>query len=148
MAMAKTNYTKVEEALAEGLRKISVNQFLAAAPSTKQSHSIGQQELSAKRSRLLRSLHTELNYLQKQGHQVYEKYQIKKSWINKLIETPNEITTEEWDKIVKLKAQLVAFKKGLENKSPEEINENLVKEQTKKNLTKRFNVNEKWLPLK
>jgi hypothetical protein len=146
--MAKTNYSKVEEALAEGLQKISVEQLQAAAPSAKDKKMASEREKIAVRLRVLNLVRSNLDYLQKQGHTVYEQFEIKKSMLKKWIENPSEISAEEWKKIQKLKADLTEFKKSLEKGSTEEINETLLKQQAKENLTQRFNVNKKWLPLK
>ena len=146
--MAKTNFTKVEEALAEGLQKISISQYLAAAPSKKEQAASSEKERHSERRKLLLILQTELNYLQKQGEPVYEKFQIKKSWVPQLIEKVEKISPEEWNQVIKVKTELTEWKKQKETAKPEEINERLVQEQTKKHRTKRFNVNEKWLPLK
>jgi hypothetical protein len=146
--MPKTNFSKVEEALAEGLKKISIEQYLAAAPSAKELAAAPLREMCATRKRLLRLLSTELDYLHKKGHPIYEKFKIEKEWIAQLLEKPESISTEEWEKVVQLKASLTEFKAGLDSRPPEEINEELVKKQAKKHLTKRFNVNDKWLPLK
>ena len=148
--MPKTNYTKAEEALTEGLQRMTISQYMAAAPSKKEKSAAAEREKSQERSKLLKILQIELNYLQKTGHPVYERFQIKKSELDKFLENPSAISAEEWQRVVKVKAELVEFKKGIENRSSEEANESQVKNETQKNAKKRFsfNVNEKWLPLK
>jgi hypothetical protein len=143
--MAKTDYTKMEEALRDELQKMAINKIREAAPSSKNDSA---SSLARQRSQILAGLRVELKYFSKQGHDIYGKFKIEKTWIKELLDNPAKLTDEEWQKITHLREDLKKFKDELEQKPAEEVNEKLVQEERHKHLTKRFNVNEKWLPLK
>jgi len=147
--MAKTNYTKVEEALAEGLRKIDKTRLLEAVPASKASTSpaLSAGEI-ALRKQLIAALHVDLAYLLKEGFNLYGKEKITKNEIKKFKENPAQLSSEEWEKIKKIKENVDQFKKELEKKIKSASNDDLIEKERRKHVTKRFNVNEKWLPLK
>lgn len=151
--MAKTNYTKVEEMLNEGLRKMSVEHLLDMADTATQAKSNATIEkaakpLSAEQSRLMSVLQHDLSHLHKQGNKPYEKLGIKKKYLKQLIENPQGLTPEEWATVKRLKDQLEEFKKDLAMSLPNSSDEELVEKERKSHKTKRFNINKNWLPLK
>ncbi len=145
--MAKTNYTKVEEALDEGLRKMTVNRLLESTESAKdQVADKASTKPSGAQGQQIAAIQTELKHLQKQGQKPYEKLGINKKDIKRYIEHPEALTLEDWNNIKKLKEKIDAFKKELE-KIPHSSDEELIEQERHKHINKRFNVNEKWLPL-
>lgn len=139
--MSKTNYTKMEEALNEGLLKMSVSRLLDltnAALDLDQAHSIGQ---------LLALLNHEMKILKNHGIDPYEKLGIDKKTLKKLIDNPNHLTAQDFEQIKKLKGKIEEFKKEIESKLPQVTDDELVSKERRKHINKRFNVNEKWLPL-
>lgn len=151
--MAKTNFTKVEEALAEGLRKISVNKLLdsadqaGAAAQPDKAIKSPEKGASTAEGQLLAAVHVELKHLQKLGHDPYTKLDIDRKELKKFLDNPAALSLEDWEGIKKIKAKIEAFRKELE-KLPHITDEELVKQEMKKHKTKRFNINEKWVPLR
>jgi hypothetical protein len=160
--MAKTNYTKVEEALAEGMRKIEVNRLLDIADERRQSPvatagRVVMQDIKNKVDTLhlkrLEALHRELKALEKGGHDPCGKLKIDKAEIKRFRKDPTALTPIEWEKVKTARDQLATFKAKIEKKRMETsdddlVNQDLVNQQRKKQVTKRFNINEKWIPLR
>lgn len=147
--MSKTNFTKVEEALAEGLLKISVEQFLnladAASKNTTADPSQGTPaELQRK---LIACLKIEISYLYKNDRALFEKLPFKPSDYKKFIANPTKLTQEDWESVKELKRLVDIYKKNEAAKAPPVTNEELVERERAKSVNKRFNVSDKWLPL-
>lgn len=152
--MAKTNYTKVEEMLDQGLRKITVEHLfemadVAAATGNPPAgtEKKGQQPDKAQ-SHLITSLQRELKMLKKQEQDIYVKLGIKKKVLKRMIENPQDLTPEDWQSLKQIQEKIIAFREELKKKLPSVNNDELVETERFRHLTKRFNVNEKWLPLK
>lgn len=145
--MAKTNFTKVEEILDEGLRKITVEHLLDL---TDKPDGARQKKFESSSSRInvVSMLLKDLKQLQKQGKEPYEKLGIKKNFLKKFIDHPEVITPEEWKTIQGIKTKLDVFKKELAEKHPQVSDDDVIAQQRRRHITKRFNINEKWVPLK
>lgn len=156
--MAKTNYTKVEEALAEGMRKIEVNRLLniadenkkpkrqPASPTTPSQSKIGEVHLK----RLI-FVQKEIKALQKQGRDPYTELKIDSKEIERFLKDPASLTAKDWETIKAFKEKILDYKSKLtEQATPTDspTNENFVEQQRKKQHTKRFNINDKWIPLR
>lgn len=156
--MAKTNYTKVEEALAEGMRKIEVDRLLKvadekkkpkkppASPSTPSPSKI--EEIHLKR---LIFVQKELKALQMQGKDPYKELKIDANEMEKFLNAPNALTSAEWEKVKEYKEKIINYTKqqsGEETQTESNVNQDFVEQQRKKQQTKRFNINDKWIPLR
>lgn len=141
--MAKANYTKVEGALNEGLLKIGVSRLLDITEAA----ILGYADQGRPLGQLLAALHYELKALKHQGIDPYEKLGIDKKDLKRFSDNPDSLTPEDLQKIKQLKEKIEAFKKELEAKSPPASDEDVVNTERRKHINKRFNVNEKWLPL-
>lgn len=171
--MAKTDFTKVEEVLAEGMRQIEVNRLLseadenAAKNKAKVASPTANQEASKVNAIQLQRLSTirqDLKAFEKQGIDPYAKLQIDKEEIKKFIKNPESLASSDWDKIKIIKEKISVFKKELElNKEPLQsgfddkkeasdvpvtIDDELINKERKTQKNKRFNINNKWLPLR
>lgn len=156
--MAKTNYTKVEEALAEGMRKMEVNRLLSIAdenkkpkrqpvvPASTPSHS----QVEAIHLKRLISVVKELKALHQLGKDPYTDLKIDPQEMEKFCKDPSALSEENWKKIKTIKEQIATYKSGMPSQasSPESANEDLIEQQRKKQITKRFNINDKWIPLR
>lgn len=145
--MAKINFEKVEERLAAGLRKIQVQRLLEEAkeaqekgksaplaeePKAKAEPVAVAADKQASKQKLQSAVKSNLERL------------LKKTESKPLVENPGEVNAEEWQSLKKMSKEL----KTEEKAEPEtEKNEALLAEQKKRNVNKRFNVQEKWLPL-
>ena len=149
--MAKTNYTKVEEALAEGLRQLTRTKLLELADLAK---AAGNQSKSAEaevvisQHHLLSSLQRDLKELYRHGPDIYTQLGIKKKEMKKFIEHPDTLTPQDWERLKQVKAHVDEFKKEIVKNLPQISNESIVEQERVKHVTKRFNIRDKWIPLK
>lgn len=148
--MAKTNFTKVEEILDEGLRKITVHHLYDLADKASKNDKIPSEAetQSAKRLHTLSTLLKDIKILRKKGFDPQEKWGIKTKDLKNYIENPETINDEAWNKITGIKTKVDECKKSLAEGKVEKKDEDLINEQRRRHVTKRFNINEKWLPLK
>lgn len=149
--MVKTNYTKVEEALDKGLRRLNVEHLLDQANANKETQKNSPAEasqLARTQSQLITTLKRELKNLQKKDTALYTKLGIPKKELKHMIENPQALTSEQWELIKQIKIKIENFKADLAKKIPQVSNEALVDQERQKHVTKRFNINDKWLPLK
>lgn len=184
--MPKTNFTKVEEAFIDGLRKIEVEKLLRIADEnssdkkTSKIKSPPSNEQSLEQKKLLITLRFELKNLVKETRkEVYEKLGIEASLLDLLKET-TAINAEDFEKLKALKEKIVSHKEELanialkqkeikeselknirdfrrkpvaevENKESNDLvkkEEIFIEKQRKDQKTKRFNINQNWIPLR
>ena len=145
--MAKTNYTKVEEALAEGLRKMQINELCELADiasGNKNSSSDDLHQLSRRYLILLRRLKMNIERLHRSDKGIYKSLKVKKKSLERQFKSPEKLTKEEWIALVKLYKQTqVLISKHFPHASDIEI----IEQEQKKHINKRFNVKDDWLPL-
>lgn len=144
--MAKTNFSKVELALEEGLRKITVSKLCALADVAA---GIGksvtpQDEITKSQKTLIKRLDLDLMRLQKKEKKLYTKLKIKKSILKEKLSHPEKLTENDWKKLKSLHKKTQAL---IVEYYPELSDEEMIDKEQERHLTKRFNVNEKWLPL-
>lgn len=146
--MAKTNFTKVEEALVEGLRKLTISQLIEMADAASKEGKVilATKTLEAIQKASLNAIKRDLQKLHKQDPQIYTTIGIKKADIKNFIE--KSLTDEEWESIKQIKNKLDAYKKEISSKGPQGSDDQIIESERLKHINKRFNVNEKWLPLK
>lgn len=146
--MAKTNYTKVEEALAEGMLKMEVNKLLNEADenAAKREKSLEAKNVDPIILRRLAKIDKELQLLEKNGKNPYIKLQIDKEEIKRYLNEPSTLTPEDLEKIKQIKEKIADYKTALEYKEKTSEDE-FIENQRKDQKTKRFNVNKKWIPL-
>ena len=65
-----------------------------------------------------------------------------------MLEGPGELSEFDWEVLEMILTRADTIKKEMKKKAGALEDEELVEEQRTKHLTKRFNVNDKWLPLK
>lgn len=148
--MAKTNYTKVEEALTEGYRKMEVNKLLVAADENAAGKGKKKTDETKKIDplllRRLTKIDQDLQFLEKNGKDPYGQLNIDKEEIQKFVKFPSTLIPQDWEKVKLIKEKIEEYKAALERKEAISDDE-LIKEQRKEQKTKRFNVNKKWIPL-
>jgi hypothetical protein len=140
--MAKTNYTKAEEAWSESLQKMTKSKLLEEADTAQGRPS--QAEMKA-RSILAAALKRELKRLHRLDKDIYKKLGIKKKSLDQQLEDLAALTQEEWKGIVQTKEKVEQYHQQL---AKAVTDDKLVEEQRHLHINKRFNVSEKWLPLK
>jgi hypothetical protein len=141
--MAKTNFTKVEEVLTEGMRKIEVDRLLDIAD-----RNMGKDlpqsapKVTTFHLKRLSTVYHDLVNLDKQGKNPYVNLNINKEEIKKFVDNPKTLSPQDWEKIKEIKNKIEGFK------SKEKKDEDLIEKERKSQTNKRFNVNDKWIPLK
>lgn len=138
--MAKTNYTKVEEALNEGMLKMTMQQLHSLVDGKTD-------EAKQDQGKLLALLKLDLRWIAKTDPSLFSKLDIKKEEIKNFFDNPTLITSEDWKNLIQLKTQIDQLKKELIASQPSESNEQLIEKERVKHVNKRFNTNDKWLPL-
>jgi hypothetical protein len=150
--MAKTNFTKVEGILDEGLRKMTVDHLLdltKAAPKSEDGKAADENTLkqNSNRSKILLILQRDMKFLDKGGHEPYELFGIDKKTIIKYLKNPGALSAEEWEEVKENQIKVRNFRKECEKNSNSKNDEDIIEQQRRSHKTKRFNINDKWLPL-
>lgn len=145
--MAKTNFTKVEDALSEGLRRMTVSGLLGMATTASQ---IGTPQHSsalsaAHQKRLLAAASFEVKYCK--DEQLFAACGLSKHDLKKLLDNPAGLSPDEWAALKTFRENVDAYKKAHAANSPADADEKLVEVQRKKHINKRYNTKEQWLPL-
>ncbi len=149
--MAKTNFTKVEEALIAGLTKMKMRQLLELADKAQESSGV-QAETDAilipeARRMVIAALRLDLKALKRKDTKIYSKLGLRKEGLQKLLDTSASLTPEEWQNVKEIHQKVGEYKKELLRQLPEVTDDQLVDAERKKHINKRYNINEKWLPL-
>lgn len=150
--MKKADYTKVEQQLEEGLRKIKVRKLLRYADVSAAMGGSAAKELSvAQRQEIikafLKNLQVEVTDLKKKDASVFEKLEIDTAELKKYFENPSQLTGEDWEKVKTIRQKVAQYKKNLRKQLGNPNDEEIIEKQRKKQKIRRFNINEKWVPL-
>jgi len=154
--MAKTNFSKVEDSLKAGLDRMNVDQIGKLADVAQRVARPELKSLMEKATKAAMKLALEkkaILHVVKQGlkeidlSNFYQSIDCSKEQINDLLERSKELNNEEWEKLKSIKIQMLAHKEQYIQSHPEKGNDQLIKQQRKEHLNKRFNVKKKWLPL-
>lgn len=137
--MGKTNFSKVEDFLDQGLHKITVKKLLKLADVAA---GTGQQtpEKEKERRALISAIKRELKWFRKQKKNIYKRLKVSK----KELEAPEKLSDEELKEIL---SKIEKEKEVHYKKHPKSTDEDLVEAERLKHINKRFNVSDKWLPL-
>ena len=154
--MSKTNFTKVEEALDRGLLKLTIQHLFDLAESAAAGEPDSTQQLSPKKaakraeaeSHMLNLLLLELERLHKKDKKIYAEMGIKKKELDNYIKNPTGMQKEDWQKISGIKNKIQEYRQKSKESLPKDIDDQIIEKERLKHINKRFNVNEKWLPLK
>lgn len=138
--MAKANYTKVEEALNEGLLKMTMEQLHALTDGKPQ-------DKDREQGRLVAALKFDFEWISKNDPSIFTQLGLKKSEMKELLKTPSELTPDDWKALLVLKSRIDGYKKEFCAQHPAQDDQQLIEKERIKHINKRFNTNEKWLPL-
>lgn len=139
--MSKTNFTKVEEALAEEMRKMAIQKIVGSS-----SKAPLEDEGNASQ-KIIKQLIRDINPLIKKDKQIFSKLGFQKEQIKSILEEdPLNIKAEDWKILMQFKEKLDSYK-AEKKKKAEGIEETLVEDERRKHINKRFNINDEWLPL-
>ena len=138
--MAKTNFTKVESLLEKGMEKRLVEKLIVETGGKKKG--LG----SNPKLYLIESLHWDVMVLPDLDKKFFKKLGVSKKDIFKLIKNPASLTDKDWQIVKDIRAKIDVLKKEILKKASTS-NEELIEHERKRHVNKRFNVNERWLPL-
>ncbi|MBS4168765.1 hypothetical protein [Parachlamydia sp. AcF125] len=142
--MAKTNFTKVEEALTEGLRQMTISKLLKE---TEESSTPKQKQAKDALSLLVASLRHEFGWFAKKDPYFIPKLKVEKERIKQLFKQREPYTQEQIAELKDLKTKIEAYKQSVAAEDSSSENERIVETELKRQKTKRFNIRDKWLPL-
>lgn len=149
--MAKTNFSKVEMILNDGLLQVQVKSLLELADLASGKGEAAKDNptrvLQARRA-IARMLQHEIGYIYKSNPGIYTLLGIDRDKLFKIFDHSDNISTEDYEYISKFKKMVDTYRKSLQGAVTPEANEELIEKQKKQHINKRFNVNDKWLPLR
>lgn len=142
--MSKTNFTKVEEALKEGLLRMNISGLLDMASAASK---IGSQpsETAFTQRELLAALKFEVNYCK--NEELFSIGGLSRSVLKKMLKEPNDLKPEEWEQLKLFQEKACAYRKKMIETQPAGEDDKLIETQRKRHINKRYNTKEQWLPL-
>ena len=143
--MAKTNFTKAEEALSEALQKIEREKLMDLTADSCKVPVLPTPEI-ANRISLVHALDREIKQVYRSDQEIYIKLGLKKKTMEKWTKEPQNISVKDMEKIKNIKDQVDVLMKQHPVKAGSD--EQIVEKERLKHVNKRFNVNDKWLPLR
>lgn len=156
--MAKTNFSKVEDLLETSLEKMELDKLgkladIAQSVERPEMRKIVEKAaLAATKSEidkkaLLHNIRRSLKQFKEP--QFFEYIGISEEELEALLKNTKELKSQDWMRLQGIRQKINEFKKAKEEKNAaQEGNEAIVEKERHKHLNKRFNVKEKWLPLK
>ncbi|MEX1013065.1 MAG: hypothetical protein WD595_00505 [Waddliaceae bacterium] len=145
--MSKIEYTKAEKALSEGLLKLTIENIYEVAELVELKDSIEEKKRVLQKreiaKKLIRVRH-DLHWLSSKVRRLYTQMKIKKSRVEEILDKGEEVNKEDVKILVTIADKLQEIRASLPKLSDEEI----IEIERKKHINKRFNINDKWLPLK
>lgn len=148
--MGKTDYTKMENLLNEGLLKMSVKDLLGLADkATSFDDPTKPEELPSLQARtiILSLMKHDLETLAKVPGVSLEEAEFKPEDLKKILDHVKDLKTDEWEKLKAARERVLEYKKELWDQIPHLSDEQIVDLERKKHINKRFNTRDKWLPL-
>ncbi len=149
--MAKIDYSKSEKLLSDALLKMSVKQLLMLADKPGSFENPNDpNSLPSMQARviLLEFMDRDLASLSSVKGPHQEKIGISRPKLKKIIDRASEIKLDDWKKLKLVRSRILKYKKELWDQIPHLSDEELVDLGRKKSKNQRFNVKDKWLPLK
>lgn len=148
--MKKTNFSKVEKALEDGLIKITSKQLLdqsGAKSGAKPKEPVADLPPKEVSQTVMQNIYKELKKMHKEDESSYKRMGFHRKNLKKLIENPHLLTPADWNKIKQVQDRIEQYKKELTQLLPFQSDDDLIDQERTRSPNKRFNVNDKWLPL-
>lgn len=147
--MSKIDFTKVEQALKEGILKINISHLIHLADI---SSSLGKQAKDKKLTYdqqvriALKGLEENVKKIKRLDKDVYRDLGFSKEKQDYFFNPETKLTNEDWVFLKAMHAKVEAALSLVKSKEPSD--QDIIQSQRKKQVTKRFNINDKWIPLK
>lgn len=149
--MAKTNFSKMEALLNEGLLQVQVKSWLELADLAAGKGEIAKEHparvLQARKA-IAKILKHEISYMYKTNPNIYTMLKVDREKLFNIFDNADKMSDEDWEYLSGLKKMVDIFRKGQQAMVNPQKNEELIEQQRKQHVNKRFNVNDKWLPLR
>lgn len=143
--MAKADFSKAEESFQKDLEQFKIDKLIEGTENEETSNAIQQFRMI---NRLLTLIQYEIKGLKRKGVNCYEVLKIDKNILKSFIKDPNTVSIDDWKILREWKEQIDVLKKAEEAKELVTTDEDIVDKERKVHINKRFNVSDKWLPLK
>ncbi|GAB4225508.1 MAG: hypothetical protein Tsb0021_00340 [Chlamydiales bacterium] len=149
--MGKINFNKVESAIGDTFRYYSIKQLLFLADLSSSYGSTIKKKSPFDDDEIkvisLTTLAQQLRDLHKRDKDIYKKLGVSDKEMRQYIDKGKNLSKEEWDKIQEIKDKIQEIRREIKSKLKPISDKQLIKNQRKRHINKRFNVNEDWLPL-
>lgn len=144
--MAKTNFSKSEEALDELIQRMNRERLLQEADIASGKTPTLSPELELVRARVavLQSLLRSLKKLHKVDRVFYKELKFNQKALASVMARIEQLTDEEWEKILAVVAKIDHYFKSQPKSATDS---QLVEQGRSKHINKRLNVSDRWLPL-
>lgn len=156
--MAKTNFTKVEELLQDSIVKKQVQNWGKMADIAQKVERPEMRKLVEKATFAAEKVETDRKALihaltraikDFKDPKFYEAIGIPADDLDVLLKKSKELKAEEWNRLQEIRGKVAAYKKNeIEQHVDESGDDAIVNAERRKHINKRFNVRDKWLPLK
>jgi len=147
--MAKINYSKVEEAMANAILKKMIDhlgELAAIVMLTKENQS--NKISDTKAAEILKSFQGELKKLKEKDVKLYGRLELTPEEEARISLSLAEMTPDDWKKLLLLLERIENLKKELLGTPVENPEDEIhIEQQRIKHINKRYNVNDQWLPL-
>jgi hypothetical protein len=138
--MAKSNYSKAEDAFDEAMQKMAIEKLIAQ---TSKNALTPEDHQSSKK--VLLTLANAIKHYSKADKHFYKQLGLKHEEVRKLLSHPNP-NADEWQSILVLQEKLKEYKQTA-LALPQAQDEKVIENERVKHVNKRYNVNDTWLPL-
>lgn len=150
----KIDYHKIEEALDEGLRQISIRNLLTIADleaalgtSNIKIKDLTPSQKKAILTSVVKNLEVDLLILKKKDPHIFEKLDLNRVEMRDYFKHPGELSLDQLENIKKIRKKVDIYKRDLKAQRANLKDEEIVKSERKKQKTRRHNTNETWVPL-
>ena len=152
--MAKMDYTKVEKMIEKALLDGTMKKLLKLADLIE---SFGDPDAVDMRTpiphpeavaSILAQIHKTLTDLRKKNLEAYNKLNLDKDWLRQMTEDPQVVKHEDWEKIKEMRLKVLQYIKETDKETETaKTDDQIIKEEKKSHITKRFNVRDRWWPV-
>ena len=158
--MGKVNFTRVEDALTEGIRKMQMSKLWGQAKAAAEAAVLDSQktpELLVKEdegdklkalAKMLVHLQRDLVRIHKWDENVYQKMGTSAEEMKLLVKRKEQLSVQERSKIQRIQAKVIRYAEKYNQSSSQLSDERLIEGERVAHINKRMNVRKTWLPLK
>jgi 16S rRNA C967 or C1407 C5-methylase (RsmB/RsmF family) len=144
----KVNFTKVENAFDNALKKIFIDNLSELAAIATIIHTPESNLSSQTIEEIIGRFQKELKRLKKQDIKLYQRLNLSEEEANRFALSSDQYTQADWLRLRSLKERIDELKRELYGEDILDVeNEKRVAKERNRHINKRFNIREGWLPL-